>query len=103
MNEFWKIRKKLCAKSDDDMYNTKTEEGKTIEDPDEAKEHIAMYFENLYQARPGKPEYQNWTEKIIQTVKEIDQAQNKLPNPKPISEEEIDEAIKSLKRNKIYE
>ena len=47
-----------------------------VEDPGDAKhakEHIAQYFENLYQARPGKAEYEDWTEKNENTVNEIDE------------------------------
>ena len=43
-------------------YDTITEEGVKIEDPGETKNHIADFYENLYQAREGKPEYQNWTD-----------------------------------------
>ena len=34
-------------------YNTITEEGKEITNPEETKQHIATYFENLHQARLG--------------------------------------------------
>ena len=53
-------------KSDTDAnYDIKDEDGTTITDESEAKEHIAQYYEELYQARPGTSEYQQWTE-IIQ-------------------------------------
>ena len=35
-------------------YTTYTEEGEQIKDPPETKEHIANYFEDLYQARMAK-------------------------------------------------
>ena len=35
-----------------------------IEDPGDTKNHIADFYENLYQAREGKPEYQNCTDHI---------------------------------------
>ena len=41
--------------------------------PWEKKEHIAEYFENLYQARPGTPEYENWT-KYIETLQSAEPA-----------------------------
>ena len=85
MNEFWKQRKKIMGKGDHEMYDTLTEEGKPIENPEEAKEHIVQYFENLYQARPGKPEYEAWTQKIERTVKEIEEEQRNLPDPNPIT------------------
>ena len=89
MNEFWEQRKKILGKSDDGMFETLTEEGQKIEDPDEAKEHIAHYFENLYQARPGKPEYKAWTDKIENYVNEVNEAQKDEPNPDPITSKEI--------------
>ena len=42
-----------------------------IEDPAEAKEHIAQYFENLYQAREGRPHYAEWTKEIKTTSKRM--------------------------------
>ena len=44
----------------------------TIENPEMAKEHIADYFENLYQAREGEKSHQEWTEHINKTVDEIE-------------------------------
>ena len=38
--------------------------GKTIENPEMAKEHIADYFENQYQARKGEESHEEWTEHI---------------------------------------
>ena len=40
---------------------TVSESGHPIEDPDEAKEHMAQYFENLFQAREGRPQCADWT------------------------------------------
>ena len=100
MNEFWKLRRKMLGKNDHSMYNTLSEEGDPIEDPDDAKEHIAQYFENLYQARPGKPEYEEWTKKIEDSVKEINEAQKSMPDPEPITKKEMNAAIRTLKRNK---
>ena len=100
MNEFWKQRKKLCGKKEHELYNTITEEGKQIENAAEAKEHIANYFENLYQARPGKPQYAQWTERITNTVRELDQQAQNAENPEPITMKELNSAIKTLKRNK---
>ncbi len=41
-------------------YDTMTEDGRIINDPEEANEHIANYFESLYQAR----EYKNMRNKL---------------------------------------
>ena len=37
-------------------YDPITEEGNMLEDEDKAKEYIAQYFDNIYQAREGTPE-----------------------------------------------
>jgi hypothetical protein len=42
---FWNIRKKLIPRKNQDNHNTITEEGRTITNIDEAKEHIANYYE----------------------------------------------------------
>ena len=85
-------------------YTTYTEEGEQIKDPTETKEHIANYFEDLYQAREGKVEYQMWTEKITKHVKT---ALNEPPSTNSstenkISDKEMDRIIKRLKRNKSW-
>ena len=67
-NTIWKTRKRTNRPNEIE-YNTITEEGETITDPRKAKEYIANYFENLYQARPGTEDYQEWTEHIADTIK----------------------------------
>ena len=61
-NIIWKARKRTKGCNSID-YNTITEEGKNLTDPEETKQYIAGYFENLYQAREGTEEYRDWTEK----------------------------------------
>ena len=100
-NTIWEARKrsKGCKTLE---YKTYTEDGTPISDPQETKEHIANYFEQLYQAREGTAEYTEWTNKITKYVK------NKIENvPGPtgnsdeeISEKEMNLVIKKLKRNK---
>ena len=54
---FWKIRKKVINNSKpDEDYDTITEDDRLLTDPTEAKEHIAKYYEDLYQAREGQEE-----------------------------------------------
>ena len=78
---------------------TITEEGTIITDPQKTKEHIADYFENLYQAWPGTPEYETWTNHIEKTVEKAllatDQREKKTEN---ITYKELNKAIKKLKR-----
>ena len=83
----WDARKK--AKGCNGLeYTTYTEESEQIKDPTETKEHIANYFEDLYQAREGKAEYQMWTEKITKHVKT---ALNEPPSTNSSTENKISE------------
>ena len=55
-----------------------------IMNTDERKSHIANYFEDLYQAREGKPEFREWTDEITTAVKTIlQQAYNKRQGQEP--------------------
>ena len=80
--------------------NTQTEQqlilnesGHPIEDPAEAKEHIAQYFENLYQAREGRPQYAEWTKEIKTTIRRITESDELKEDIDPILTTEITEAI----------
>ena len=53
-NTFWQIRKKFLGKGGQEEYDTITEDDITITDPEKTKNHIADYFEDLYQAREGE-------------------------------------------------
>ena len=99
-NSIWQARR--AARSNNELeYNTITEEGKELTDPEEIKEHIAKYFENLYQARPGTTEYQASTEMITKTMKEFQENYRKPGTEhEPITNKEIDAAIKKPKRKK---
>ena len=105
-DSFWKIRKKILKNSNtDDSYDTITEEGVTITDPEEAKEYIAQYYENLYQAREGKEQYKEWTEKIKNKVIEIERDLENRPEERSNEETqftmyEMCEALKCLKPGK---
>ena len=94
-NLFWKIRKQILNQSKlEEEYDTITEEGVTLTKPEEAKEYIANFYENLYQAREGCDEYKIWTEKIINTVKEIDKNIPNLPEEEEFTDLELFTAIK---------
>ena len=100
---FWNIRKQLINHNKNDEYDTKNEEGRKITDPEETKEHIANYFENLYQAREGEESHKQWTGLINAKVKSIDnKLQQKHTKNKPFSHEELSKCIKKLKRKKKH-
>ena len=63
-------------------------------------EYIADYYENLYQAREGKIEYQQWTNKIQSKVKEIEEDLATKPPVEKFSKKEMNTTIQHLKRNK---
>ena len=96
---FWK-QKAEAEKEKEAEYDTITEEGKTIQNEEETKQYVANYFENLYQARPSKPEYRNKTTEIENAVKEIEEQMRNLPQIPDFTAKELDEAIKKLKRKK---
>ena len=89
------------AKGNNEIEYTITKEGKEIINPEETKEHIATYFENLYQARPGTQEYEESIRMITATMKNT---QQQYTNPgteyEPIVIQELNGAIKKLKRRK---
>ena len=98
-NHIWKVRKKLLGKKRSE-YETKDEEGKIITDPEKARDHIARYFEELYQAREVSEKGREWTEKITQSNKSTATRINGLKHPSPIKEEEMKKAKKKLKKRK---
>ena len=52
---FWKTRKRIKKNANkDEEYDPITEEGDTITDPEKAKKHYETFYQDLYQARPGK-------------------------------------------------
>ena len=95
---FWNIRKNILKGNQQADYDLITEEGKTVEDPEKAKEYIS--FENLYQAREGTIEYERWTKLIKSVVKGTEREQDRLPAEKEFTMKELNKAIKSVKRGK---
>ena len=71
--------------------------GSKILDPNQSKEQIASYFEQLYQAREADENNKTLTENITTQVKEweLDYQHNKPQTP--ITENELNQAIKKLK------
>ena len=97
-DHFWKIRKKILKQGMNENYDLITEEGKKVSDPEQAKEYIANFYENLYKAREGTEEYKEWTEHITHSVNEM--YNTELDEEPDFTEEELKTAIKSLKRGK---
>ena len=99
-NIMWNARKRAQG-SKELEYNTVTEAGEIIMNAEETKSHIAIYFEDLYQAREGKPEFQEWTDEITTTIKTaLQKANNKKQGQEPVTIKETKKAIKILKRKK---
>ena len=96
---FWNTKKRLTGKGRKE-YTTISEEGNEITDPEAAKEHIANFFENLYQAREGKPEHAEWTEEIEQSIQRISNLEAVKKDPDPITKEEVKKVISRLKSGK---
>ncbi len=101
-NIIWQTRRK--TKNDTDLeYNTITEEGRVLTEPDETREYIANYFENLYQARPSTPAYEEWTNKIIEKVETLQKDHKQTiitQGSERIELKELHKAIGRLKRRK---
>ena len=71
-NTIWQARKR--AKNSNELeYDTITEDGTQLTNPDQTKAYIADYFENLYQARPGTKEYEDTTNHIKETMENLKQ------------------------------
>ena len=98
-NAIWKVRKKLIGKKRID-YDTIDEDGNTITDPEEAKEHIANYFEDLYQAREADEEAKEWTNEILKANEITKKNTNEGERLPEITEKEMELTKKKLKRRK---
>ena len=94
----WKIAKKMKRNLAEEKEITITEEGEKITNPDEAKVHIAAYYENLYRAREGEPGTEESTQEIIDQVQSWNNETN--GEEPPITENELQKVKKSLKRKK---
>jgi hypothetical protein len=81
-------------------YEIIDEQENTINNPNKAKDHIADYFEDLYQARDGENSHKTWTHHINNTVERISKDTAKSQNETPFSKEELTTSIKKLKRKK---
>ena len=93
-------KKRRTPKQSSNSYITLNENGHPIEDPAQAKEHIAQYVENQYQAREGRPQYAEWTKEIKTTIKRMTESDEMKEDIDPILTTEITEAIHKLKNGK---
>ena len=98
-NMIWEIRKKLLGKRKEEP-DTITEEGQVLKDPEEAKEYIAKYYEELYQAREDSEEGKEWTKRILESNKRIEERLQKQENIPPIRQEEMERTKRRLKKRK---
>merc|ERR1711963_102441 len=100
MISFWKMKAEAEKEENSEPYDLITEDNKLVKEPGEAKEYIADYFEDLYQARPSKPDYIENTRQIEERIKQIEQEMKQKPNVPEFTHEEINNAIKRLKKKK---
>lgn len=82
------------------QYDIITEEGIKIEDPEESKEHIASYYENLYQAREPTEEQIETTRKIKEQVEKWSSDVEHNAQQEPITTDEMNKAMRRLERGK---
>ena len=90
-NSFWKIRKRLLRKKDE-KYDLIEETGRKVVNAKDANKYIANYFEDLYQAREGESEQEEWTTMIENKVKDIETENNNNLDTEPnlITRDELD-------------
>ena len=97
---FWKQKSDIEKEKVSEPYDTMKENGEIIESPEETKEHIAQYYENLYQARPSKEGYHEITKSIEDNVKQIEREMENKPKIDNFTSKELDNVIKKLQRKK---
>ena len=97
---FWKQKNDIEKEKVSEPYDTMRENGEIIESSEEAKEHIAQYYESLYQARPSKEGYHDITKSIEERVKQIEREMENMPKIENFSAKELNSVIKKLKRKK---
>ena len=97
-NSFWKTRRRILNNKEDNNYDIIKPDGTIITNTEEEKQHIADFFEDLYQARPTIEGYQKKTEEIQNNIKK--NLSSEQFNPTKITLEEIKRNIQILKKNK---
>ena len=100
-DSFWKIRKQILKKAtEQDDYDVITEEGTLMTDPEESKNYIASFYENLYQARNHSEGYEETTNEIQNKVQDIENNMHLTPEEPEFTTREIYDVLKSLKGGK---
>ena len=97
---FWKQKNDIEKEKESEPYDTIKENGQKIEGAEETKEHIAQYYEDLYQARPSKEEYKEISKQIENRVREIEEEMKNKPKIPNFTVKELEKVIKKLKRKK---
>ena len=97
--EFWKIRKRILNQKTC-QYDLVTEDDEKVTNGNHQKEYIATYYEDLYQARAGNPEYEGWTKHTKRTVKKLEAYLENAKDETPFSMKELEIAIRTLKTRK---
>ena len=98
-NMIWSIRKKLMGKKKEEP-DVITEEGVIIKDPEEAREYIASYYENLYQAREESEDGKEWTKIVEEKNRATRRELEKEQSIAPIRQKEMEKTKKRLKNKK---
>ena len=97
---FWKIRRQVLGSNKPLEYDTITEDDKKITDPEASKKYIADFSENLYQGREASEEERQNTKEIEKEVERLAQSEEYNGPQNEIQKNEINKAIKSLKKGK---
>ena len=97
---FWKIRKNITNQGNAEPHDLITEENLRVTNPQEARQYIAQYYENLYKAREHRPNYRNHSKKIAQENTNYEIITSNLSKMEEITIKELETAIKVMKKGK---
>ena len=97
---FWKIRKNNTNQGKAEPHDLITEENTRVTNPQETRQYIAEYYENLYKAREPRPNFRNHSKKIAQENTNYEIITSNLPKMEEITIKELETAIKIMKKGK---
>jgi len=98
-NVIWEMRKRIL-RGPKEEYEVIDEDGNKIGDPQTAQEHIANYYEQLYQAREGRETAKEWTEHIKKEEKDKEKETTEAEREPEITLAEMKRAKKKMKKRK---